>query len=86
MIGTSRPGSVIRDGDPPAERFPWLEWLKTTREFHSEISVGIDVCCVKALSGFIPIRVEPRGKYAPVPFRDGSFLYSISNNLGGIGD
>jgi hypothetical protein len=76
MIGTSRPDSVIRDGNPPAERFPWLEGLKTTQEFHSEISVGIDVCCVKALSRFIPIRVELRENYAPVPFRDGSFLYS----------
>ncbi len=81
MIGKSRPGSVIRDGNPPAERFPWLEGLKTTQEFHSEILVGIDVCCVKALSRFIPIRVELREKYALVPFRDGSFLYFLKKIL-----
>jgi hypothetical protein len=62
MIGTSKSGSAIRDGDPPAVRSPWHEGLKTTREFYSEISVRIDVCCVKALSGFIPTWVEPREK------------------------
>jgi hypothetical protein len=69
MNGKSKPGSFKRDGNPPAERFPWHEGLKTTREFRPEILVGNDVRCVKASSGFIPIRVEPReNNYTLVPF------------------
>ncbi len=74
MIGKSKSGSVNRDGDPQAARYPWHDRLKTTREHHSEISVRNDVCRVKALSGFMPTWVEPREYQLPSLSGMGVFL------------